>query len=53
MNCSHFKRSILTPLQESLWLFTLTVALLLVISAQSIALKATSSLSGRVLDLKG
>ena len=25
MNCFHFKRSILTPLQESLWLFTAAV----------------------------
>ena len=53
MNCSHFKRSILTLMRENLWLFTATVALLLVASVQSIALKATSSLSGRVLDLKG
>ena len=29
MNCFHFKRSILTPLQESLWLFTAAVAFLL------------------------
>ena len=53
MNCSHFKRSILAPMRENLWLFTATVAFLLVASPQSAALKATSSLSGRVLDLKG
>ena len=53
MNCSHFNRSILKPVRATLWLFTITVALLLVTSTQSIALKATSSLSGRVLDLKG
>ena len=53
MNCSHFKRSVLAPMRENLWLFTVTMALLLVASPQSIALKATSSLSGRVLDLKG
>lgn len=53
MNCSHFNRSILKPARATLWLFTVTVALLLVTSAQSIALKATSSLSGRVLDIKG
>ena len=53
MNCSHFKRSILAPMRENLWLFTATVAFLLAASPQSIALKATSSLSGRVLDLKG
>ena len=53
MNCSHFKRSILMPIRENPWLFTVTVVLLLATSAQSIALKATSSLSGRVLDLKG
>ncbi len=53
MNCSHFNRSILKPMRSTLWLFTVTVALLLVTSAQSIALKATSTLSGRVLDLKG
>ena len=53
MNCSHLKRSILMPLQENLWLFTATVAFLLLAAAQSIALEATSSLSGRVLDIKG
>ncbi len=53
MNGTDFKRSILTPMRENLWLFTFTVAFLLVTSAQSIALEATSSLSGRVLDLKG
>ena len=53
MNCSHFKRSILMPIRENPWLFTVTVAFLLVASVQSIALKATSSLSGRVFDLKG
>ena len=53
MNWSHFKRSILAPLQESVWLFTVTVACLLAATVQSIALEANSSLSGRVLDLKG
>ena len=53
MNCSHFKRSILAPMRENLRLFTATVAFLLLASVQSMALEATSSLSGRVLDLKG
>lgn len=53
MNRSHFKRSILMPLQEHVWLFTVTAAFLLTAPVQSIALEATSSLSGRVLDLKG
>ena len=53
MNCSHFKHSILAPIRENLRLFTATVAFLLLASVQSIALEATSSLSGRVLDLKG
>lgn len=53
MNRSHFKRSILAPLQESVWLFTVTAAFLLTATVQSIALEAASSLSGRVLDLKG
>ena len=53
MNCSHFKHSILAPMRENLWLFTATVAFLLAASPQSAALKASSSLSGRVLDLRG
>ncbi len=53
MKRSHFKRSILAPLQESAWLFTVTAAFLLTATVQSIALEAASSLSGRVLDLKG
>ena len=53
MNCSHFKNWFPLPMRENLWLFSGIVALLLVASAQSIALKATSSLSGRVLDLMG
>lgn len=53
MNCPHFNRSILKPVRATLWLFTIAVALLLVTSAQSVALKSTSSLSGRVLDIKG
>lgn len=53
MNGFHFKRSILAPLQESVWLFTVTAAFLITVPIQSIAQEATSSLSGRVLDLKG
>lgn len=53
MNCSHFKRSILAPIRENLWLFAVTMVLLLAASPQSIALKDSSSLSGLVLDLKG
>ena len=53
MNCSHFKRSILTPIRENLWLFAVTAAFLLPAPVQSIDVEATSSLSGRVLDLKG
>ena len=53
MNRSHFKNQFPSPMRKNLWLFAGIAILLLVTSAQNIALKSASMLSGRVVDLEG